>query len=156
MGVQTMLFSATWPKEVQKLALDLCKTEPVHVHIGEGRIGELKANDRITQRVELLQDISDVRNNQYGCATSDYDSYKIDRIAQIVQEERTRATDEASQAGGNGNGGQGAGGNGQQQTQQPVVFKTIIFCMTKKGCEMVSRRLHHLGAMAIHGDKTQQ
>lgn len=49
---QTLLWSATWPKEVAKLARDLCACQPVHIHIGEGEIGELKANHRITQTVE--------------------------------------------------------------------------------------------------------
>lgn len=48
---QTLLFSATWPKEVQKLARDLCANAPVHVHIGEGKIGELKANHRRKKKI---------------------------------------------------------------------------------------------------------
>ena len=29
-----MLFSATWPKEVQNLARDFCHEDPVHIQIG--------------------------------------------------------------------------------------------------------------------------
>lgn len=32
---QTLMFSATWPKDVQTLALELCKENPVHVSIGK-------------------------------------------------------------------------------------------------------------------------
>merc|ERR550514_523264 len=130
---QTMLFSATWPKEVQRLARDLCSEDPVHVHIGEGQVGELKANPRITQNVEMIDSYS-IQRNPFGCSSQDVDSYKLDRMAQILKEETARANDEAP--------------------GQP--FKTIIFCMTKKGCDWVARRLSHLGALAIHGDKTQQ
>lgn len=31
---QTLMFSATWPKEVQGLARDLCREDPIHVTIG--------------------------------------------------------------------------------------------------------------------------
>lgn len=32
---QTLMWSATWPKEVQGLARDLCKEDPVHINIGK-------------------------------------------------------------------------------------------------------------------------
>jgi ATP-dependent RNA helicase DDX5/DBP2 len=31
---QTLMWSATWPKEVQSLARDLCREDPVHINIG--------------------------------------------------------------------------------------------------------------------------
>lgn len=45
---QTMLFSATWPKAVQKLARNYLKDEAVHVNVGETE--ELSANTKITQQ----------------------------------------------------------------------------------------------------------
>ncbi|CAD8084420.1 unnamed protein product [Paramecium primaurelia] len=51
---QTMLFSATWPKEVQKLALDFCKQEPVHIQIGNV---ELTSNKMIKQIVYVMKAI---------------------------------------------------------------------------------------------------
>jgi ATP-dependent RNA helicase DDX5/DBP2 len=45
---QTMLWSATWPKEVQKLARDLCAQEPVQINVGNVT-GRLKANERIVR-----------------------------------------------------------------------------------------------------------
>jgi len=48
---QTLLWSATWPKSIQKLARDLCKEDPVHINIGSM---ELAANKRIKQHVEVL------------------------------------------------------------------------------------------------------
>ena len=49
---QTLLWSATWPKEVQSLARDLCKEEPVQITVGSA--GK-KANDRITQHVIVCE-----------------------------------------------------------------------------------------------------
>mmetsp|Transcript_23788 Transcript_23788/g.68411 ORF Transcript_23788/g.68411 Transcript_23788/m.68411 type:complete len:386 (-) Transcript_23788:161-1318(-) len=49
---QTLMWSATWPKEVQALARDLCKEEPVHINIGSL---ELRACHNINQYVEILQ-----------------------------------------------------------------------------------------------------
>jgi ATP-dependent RNA helicase DDX5/DBP2 len=48
---QTLLWSATWPKEVQSLARDLCKEDPVHVNIGST---DLKANHKIDQNIEVF------------------------------------------------------------------------------------------------------
>nr|TKS05828.1 DEAD-box ATP-dependent RNA helicase 14-like [Populus alba] len=48
---QTLMYTATWPKEVRKIAADLL-VNPVQVNIGN--IDELVANKSITQHVELL------------------------------------------------------------------------------------------------------
>ncbi|CAK7328097.1 unnamed protein product [Dovyalis caffra] len=48
---QTLMYTATWPKEVRKIAADLL-VNPVQVNIGN--IDELVANKSITQYVELL------------------------------------------------------------------------------------------------------
>jgi len=50
---QTLLWSATWPKEVQKMARDFCREDPVHIRVGSD---ELTANKNITQIVEVMQD----------------------------------------------------------------------------------------------------
>ena len=42
---QTLMFSATWPREVKRLASDFLK-DPIHITIGSD---ELSANKRITQ-----------------------------------------------------------------------------------------------------------
>ena len=49
---QTLMWSATWPKEVQSLARDLCREEPVHVNIGSTG---LAASHNILQTVEVLK-----------------------------------------------------------------------------------------------------
>ncbi|CAD8118110.1 unnamed protein product [Paramecium sonneborni] len=48
---QTMLFSATWPKEVQSLALDFCTQQPIHIQIGSL---DLTSNRQIQQKVVIL------------------------------------------------------------------------------------------------------
>ncbi|EEC02916.1 ATP-dependent RNA helicase, putative, partial [Ixodes scapularis] len=50
---QTLMWSATWPKEVQSLARDLCREEPVHINIGSL---DLTACHNVSQEVILLQD----------------------------------------------------------------------------------------------------
>eukprot|EP00250_Pteridium_aquilinum_P014185 c21831_g1_i2 orf=285-3629(-) len=49
---QTLMFTATWPKEVRKIAADLL-VNAVHVNIGNS--DELTANKAITQHVEVVQ-----------------------------------------------------------------------------------------------------
>ncbi|KAJ4831485.1 DEAD-box ATP-dependent RNA helicase 14 [Turnera subulata] len=48
---QTLMYTATWPREVRKIAADLL-VNPVQVNIGN--VDELVANKSITQHVELL------------------------------------------------------------------------------------------------------
>lgn len=49
---QTLMFSATWPNEVRKLAADF-QQEPVHLNVGSM---ELSANHNITQEVEVVDE----------------------------------------------------------------------------------------------------
>jgi ATP-dependent RNA helicase DDX5/DBP2 len=50
---QTLFWSATWPREVQALALDFCKENPIHIVIGES---DLAVNSNIKQNVEVIDD----------------------------------------------------------------------------------------------------
>eukprot|EP00921_Rhytidocystis_pertsovi_P009779 GHVQ01015725.1.p1 GENE.GHVQ01015725.1~~GHVQ01015725.1.p1 ORF type:complete len:392 (-),score=46.27 GHVQ01015725.1:729-1904(-) len=50
---QTLMWSATWPKEVQSLARDLCREEPVHINIGSL---DLKACHNIKQDIIVLSE----------------------------------------------------------------------------------------------------
>jgi len=51
---QTLLFSATWPKSVKKLASKYLKKESVHVNVGETE--ELSANKAVSQEFFKLDD----------------------------------------------------------------------------------------------------
>lgn len=53
MGRQTAMFTATWPPSVRELA-DTFMSNPVHISIGDNHGGELRANTRIEQRVEVV------------------------------------------------------------------------------------------------------
>eukprot|EP00918_Siedleckia_nematoides_P006464 GHVU01014058.1.p1 GENE.GHVU01014058.1~~GHVU01014058.1.p1 ORF type:complete len:550 (+),score=28.47 GHVU01014058.1:118-1650(+) len=50
---QTLMWSATWPREVQTLAREFCRESPVHIAVGDG---ELKANPDVKQRVQRVRD----------------------------------------------------------------------------------------------------
>merc|ERR1719405_400442 len=49
---QTLMWSATWPREVQRLARDLCRESPVHINVGSL---DLRTAHTIRQYVEVVQ-----------------------------------------------------------------------------------------------------
>jgi superfamily II DNA/RNA helicase len=49
---QTLMFSATWPRDVRKLAADF-HTDPVHLNVGSL---DLAANHNIQQNVEVVEE----------------------------------------------------------------------------------------------------
>jgi ATP-dependent RNA helicase DDX5/DBP2 len=49
---QTLMWSATWPQSVQRLAREFCKEDPVHVNIGDEG---LRACKDVKQHVEVVQ-----------------------------------------------------------------------------------------------------
>eukprot|EP00429_Kryptoperidinium_foliaceum_P133981 CAMPEP_0176271962 /NCGR_PEP_ID=MMETSP0121_2-20121125/45470_1 /TAXON_ID=160619 /ORGANISM="Kryptoperidinium foliaceum, Strain CCMP 1326" /LENGTH=575 /DNA_ID=CAMNT_0017612123 /DNA_START=85 /DNA_END=1813 /DNA_ORIENTATION=+ len=55
---QTLMWSATWPKEVQRLARDICREAPVHINVGAL---ELRTAHTIRQYVEVIHE-GDKRN----------------------------------------------------------------------------------------------
>ncbi|KAL6507306.1 hypothetical protein OROGR_023501 [Orobanche gracilis] len=102
---QTLMYTATWPKEVRRIAADLL-ANPVQVNIGN--VDELAANKAITQHVEVLSPMD-----------------KRQRLLEILR------------------------------SQEPG-SKIIIFCSTKKMCDLLAGNLsRQFGAAAIHGDKSQ-
>src|SRR2546423_8827717 len=50
---QTLMFTATWPESVRELATTFMKS-PVKITIGDNPYGDLRANTRIVQKVEVL------------------------------------------------------------------------------------------------------
>lgn len=48
---QTLMWSATWPKEIQRMARDFCKEDPVRLTIGSE---ELTTNPKVAQQIEVL------------------------------------------------------------------------------------------------------
>lgn len=57
---QTLMFTATWPESVRSLAATFMTT-PVRINIGDNPTGDLRANTRIVQKVEVV----DPRNKEY-------------------------------------------------------------------------------------------
>lgn len=57
---QTLMFTATWPESVRSLAATFMSA-PVKISIGDNPSGDLRANARIVQRVEVV----DPRNKEY-------------------------------------------------------------------------------------------
>jgi len=57
---QTLMFTATWPESVRTLAATFMQT-PVKIAIGDNPTGDLRANARIVQKVEVV----DPRNKEW-------------------------------------------------------------------------------------------
>ncbi|CZR60446.1 probable ATP-dependent RNA helicase dbp3 [Phialocephala subalpina] len=57
---QTLMFTATWPESVRSLAATFM-TDPVRINIGDNPEGDLRANIRIVQKVEVV----DPRNKEF-------------------------------------------------------------------------------------------
>ena len=53
---QTMMFSATWPPEIQSLARDYCSMDPIQIRIGDcpESCGGLTVNKNISQKVRVI------------------------------------------------------------------------------------------------------
>jgi ATP-dependent RNA helicase DDX5/DBP2 len=50
---QTLMWSATWPKDIQRLARDICKEAPVHINVGSL---DMRAAHTIRQYVEVVNE----------------------------------------------------------------------------------------------------
>ena len=57
---QTLMWSATWPKEIQRMARDFCQEEPVLITVGNSK--ELQANPNVTQSVIAVESESEKRS----------------------------------------------------------------------------------------------
>ena len=55
---QTLMWSATWPKEIQTMAREFCKEDPVLITVGSSA---LQANPDVTQLVTVVESESDKR-----------------------------------------------------------------------------------------------
>lgn len=142
---QTLMWSATWPKDVQYLARDFL-TDPYEVHVGSM---DLQANDMIEQIIDVVSDqekfgcllkllrfhIKDTNgSNGHGCSSRDRD-----RDRGYRDNSRDRASSPKRGGGGGGNS------------------KILVFVETKVGCDQLTRSLerHNYNVKAIHGDKNQ-
>jgi ATP-dependent RNA helicase DDX5/DBP2 len=129
---QTLLFSATWPKAIQKLAHALLRN-PVQVNMGN--IDHLQANQDICQTVDVcdegekpqkLIDLMDSIVQEYPC--------DISTAGATVTSTRTSVNTDVTQH-----------------------VKTIVFFRTKRSCDMLAQEYwqHGYAVGALHGDKDQ-
>jgi len=120
---QTLMWSATWPKEVKALANDFL-TDFYEVHVGSL---ELRANDRITQTVEVM--------------TSDFQKYE--RLLYHLRDYKEGRDYRAAP---------GAGPTGIEKGRVLIFVETKKGCdqLTR------SLRGEGVMVRAIHGDKSQQ
>nr|CAB3504421.1 unnamed protein product [Digitaria exilis] len=128
---QTLMYTATWPKEVRKIASDLL-VNPIQVNIGN--TDQLVANKSITQVRKYCflffkQDII--------LSVLEVVYYTLQHVEVIPHMEKSRRLDQIL------------------RSQEPG-SKIIIFCSTKRMCDQLARSLsRQYGASAIHGDKSQ-
>lgn len=78
---QTMLFSATWPKEIQRLARDFLKRDSIQVNVGE--VDALVANKDIEQNIVM-------------CSENDKMEKLQEILARLVEEYKDTETKHAS------------------------------------------------------------
>ena len=125
---QTMLFSATWPREIQRLAHDFL-TDPIQVNVGE--VNALVANKDITQTIYMCEDDT-----------------KYDKRKEILQDLKDNAPPPPED---NGRNGRHLGGGG------PVHEKVIVFVAKKFSCNDLANRLWDEGFAvdSLHGDRPQ-
>lgn len=65
---QTLMWSATWPREVQKLALEFCKEKPVHIVIGNNDLAvNLRINPLIGFHLIYGMVLSHISISSLGC-----------------------------------------------------------------------------------------
>lgn len=57
---QTLMWSATWPKEIQRMARDFCQEDPVLITVGKST--ELQANPDVQQHVTVIDAESEKRD----------------------------------------------------------------------------------------------
>jgi ATP-dependent RNA helicase DDX5/DBP2 len=139
---QTMLFSATWPKEIQKLANEFLN-EPVQINVGT--VNVLEANKDITQTIFVVNE-----------------SDKIDKLteilSQLVQKHQEQKAASAS-APGDARSRSGPPGPPSVMPAHGAKLhdKVIVFVAKKVSCHRLAQQLWDDGFAvdSLHGDRPQ-
>lgn len=126
---QTMLFSATWPREIQRLAHDFL-VDPVQINVGE--VNALVANKDIEQQIYMVEE-----------------EEKFDRLKGILEELKNSVLPppgEEHKAPGAFNA-----------LGAPAHEKVIVFVAKKFNCNDLANRLWDDGFAVdcLHGDRPQ-
>jgi ATP-dependent RNA helicase DDX5/DBP2 len=95
---QSMFLSATWPREVQSLSLEICRNRPVRIKIGQD---ELTLNNSITQVTEYVTDFDKKRKildimRQYNDSKAKFIIFmrtkkSCDRVCRFLENEGYKA-----------------------------------------------------------------
>lgn len=131
---QTLMFSATWPKEIQTLARDFCREAPTMVTIGST---ELQCNPDIVQEVRVMPEL-ERREHFFGWLE------EVNSKAEVDAQQNPEGNDFS---GGMQRGTNGVGGP-----------KVLVFTDTKRGADALQRDLRYrsISSAAIHGNKEQR
>ncbi len=129
---QTLLFSATWPKEIQKLAFDFL-SDPIQINVGE--INVLNANKDITQNIIM-------------CSDSD----KLDKVREILTD-LVKSAEQTEETKTNG----GAPGRKPVDIGGKNHSKVIVFVAKKYMAHDLANQLWEEGFAvdSLHGDRAQ-
>eukprot|EP01083_Nonionella_stella_P009933 28422_1 len=133
---QTLLFSATWPKEIQQLAFDFL-TDPVQVNVGE--VNSLNANKDIKQYIHMISD-----------------SEKHEKLQTILKELLDQGESQKEEA-------KPPSGPGRRGPPPPRDLggkkhaKIIVFTAKKISCNDLANQLWDEGFAVdcLHGDRPQ-
>lgn len=131
---QTLLFSATWPKEIQRLAFDFL-TDPIQVNVGE--VGVLNANKDIKQHIHMIGE-----------------SDKFDKLKEILTELTAEGVDEEAEKKSNAQAGRRMPPKDLGGKQHK---KVIVFTAKKVSCNDLANSLWDDGFAVdcLHGDRAQ-
>jgi len=126
---QTLLFSATWPREIQALAHDFLK-DPIQINVGE--VNALVANKDITQTIMVIRE-----------------DEKFEKLKGILTDLMKEVEEE------NGDRGQQQHQRSAMSGKQHA--KVIVFVAKKVSCNDLANRLWDDGFAvdSLHGDRPQ-
>eukprot|EP00388_Colpodella_angusta_P017348 GDKJ01042907.1.p1 GENE.GDKJ01042907.1~~GDKJ01042907.1.p1 ORF type:complete len:700 (-),score=153.54 GDKJ01042907.1:1395-3494(-) len=91
---QTLMWSATWPREVSRLARDLCREDPIKINVGSH--DDLKACENVTQFVKVIA--SEHQKNDTVLSLIDAHGQECSNPKIIIFSDRKRDCDELADA----------------------------------------------------------
>lgn len=140
---QTLMWSATWPKEIVRLAEEFLK-DYVHIKIGKSENG-LSVNKRIKQKFIFASNYD--KNGQFEKLIHDLKNGNSEGEVLEDQENETETEEQKQQSSS----------KSSKDPTRKRFPKAILFTNKKMKCESLVRHLNKLGLSSdsIHGDKTQ-
>ena len=129
---QTLLFSATWPKEIQRLAHDFLK-DPIQINVGE--VDALVANKDIKQHIHMIRE-----------------DEKEDKLKEILRE-----LIDQGEEGGEKKSSTPSRGRAPVDLGGKKHAKCIVFVAKKIACHELANQLWDEGFAvdSLHGDRAQ-